>query len=70
MEFIEHVYNTFLFTCEKSEIVFDFFKNMKIVAPPARSRFTVKLICNITFGSAVSAFCLLKSAAISSYFEL
>ena len=32
---------------------------------PARSRFSVKLICDITFGSASRPFCLPKSIAIS-----
>ena len=36
----------------------------KIVAPEARSRFSVKLICCIAFGSASSPYCLLKSVAI------
>ena len=35
-----------------------------IVAFLARSRFPVKLICSITFGSASSDSCLLKSIAI------
>ena len=35
-----------------------------IVAPTALSRFTVKLICCIAFGSASST-CLLKSIAIT-----
>ena len=35
-----------------------------IVLFPGRSRFPVKLICCIVFGSALSACCLLKSIVI------
>ena len=36
----------------------------KVVAPSVSSKFPVKLICCIAFGSASSAFCLLESIAI------
>ena len=35
-----------------------------IVAPATRSKFPVKVICCTTFGSASSAYCLIKSIAI------
>ena len=39
-------------------------KMKKSVVFPTRSRFSVKLICCIVFGSASSACCLMKSIAM------
>ena len=62
---VEHIHNTFTVPCEKSKMVSFASSIMKnIVAPAAQSRFPVKLICCIAFGSASSACCLLKSIAI------
>ena len=62
---MEHIHNTFTVPCEKSKTVSFASSIMKnIVAPSARSRFPAKLICCIAFGSALSAYCLLKSIAI------
>ena len=50
--------------CEKSKTVSFPFSIMKnIVAPPAWSKFPVKLICCIAFGLASSVYCLLKPIA-------
>ena len=58
--------NTFTFSCEKSKTVSFAPSTMKnIVALFYRSRFPVKLICCIAFGSKSSACCLLKSIAIN-----
>ena len=59
-------YKTFTIPCEKSKmfsIASSIIKN--IVVPFALSRFPVKLIYYIAFGSVSSACCLLKSIAIS-----
>ena len=62
---MKHIDNTFTVPCEKSKMVSFASSIMKnIVAPAAQSRFPVKLICCIAFGSASSACCLLKSIAI------
>ena len=51
--------------CEKPEIVSFASSIMKnFVALSALSRFSVKLLCCIAFGSASVAYCLLKSIAI------
>ena len=61
---MEHINNIFTVSCEKSKTVSYASSIMKnIVAPSARSRFPVKLICCIAFGSASSYCCLLKSSA-------
>ena len=49
---MEHIHKTLRFLCERSEIVSFASSIMKnIVASAARSRFPVKLICCIDFGS-------------------
>ena len=64
---VEHTYITLTFPCEKFKMVSFTSSIMKnIVAFPSRSRFAVKLICCIVFGSTSSACCLLKSIAILS----
>ena len=53
---VEHICNTLTVSCEKSKTVSFASSIMKnIVAPAARSRFLVTLICCIAFGSASSA---------------
>ena len=59
---VKQNYNTFTVPCEKSKIVSFASSIMKTTS--ARSRFPVKLICFIAFGSASSAYCLLKSVAV------
>ena len=55
----------FTVACEKSKAVCFATSIVKnIAAPTARAKFPAKLICCITFGSASSACCLLKSIAI------
>ena len=64
---MEHNYNTCTVSYEKSKMVSFASSIMKdIVVFPAQSRFVnpVKLICCIAFGSASSAYYLLKSIAI------
>ena len=64
-ESYDDIHSTFTVPCEKSKM--DSFVSSimkKIVAPAARSRFPVKAIYCIAFGSASSACCLLKSIAI------
>ena len=62
---MEHIHNTFKVPCEKSKTISFASSVMKnIFAPSARSRFSVKLICCIAFGSGSSPYCLLKSVAI------
>ena len=62
---MEHIHNTFTVPCEKSKTVSFASSMMKnIVAPAAGSKFPVRLICCIAFGSASSTFYLLKSTAI------
>ena len=55
-----------MFPCKTPKVVF-FASSIvkKIVAHSACSRFPVKLICCITFGSVSSACCLLKFIPIS-----
>ena len=61
----KHNYNTCTVSYEKSKMVSFASSIIKdIVVFPAQSRFPVKLICCIAFGSASSAYCLLKSIAI------
>ena len=62
---VEHIDNTLTVPCEKSKRVF-FTSSIiqNIVVTPSRSKFTVKLICSIAFGSPSSACCLLKYIAI------
>ena len=51
--------------CEKSKIVsFNPLIIKNTAGPLAQSRFPVKVICCIAFGSASSACCLLKSIAM------
>ena len=62
---LEHIYNTLTVPCEKSKVVSLAHSIMKNIAPPAAgSRFPVKLISCIAFGSSSSACCVLKSIAI------
>ena len=62
---MEHIHKTFTAPCEKSK-TFSFPSSImkNIVAPSARSRFPLKLICCIAFGSASNACYLLKCIAI------
>ena len=56
---MEHIHNTLTVPCEKSKMVSFASSIMKnIEGPAARSKFPVKLICYIAFGSASSACCL------------
>ena len=65
IKIVEHIQNTSTAPCEKSKAVSFVSSIMKnIVAPSAQSRFLVKLICCIAFGSTSSACCLLKSIYI------
>ena len=58
-------YNTFTVPCEKCKTVSFASSLMKNIAEPSTiSRFRVKLICCIAFGSEISFRCLLKSVAI------
>ena len=58
-------YNTFTVPCEKCKTVSFASSLMKNIAEPSTiSRFRVKLICCIAFGSEISFCCLLKSVAI------
>ena len=62
---VEHIHNTFTVPCEKSKIVSFASSIIKNIAMfPSRSRFVVKLICCIAFGSVSIAYSLLKSMAI------
>ena len=54
------IYNTFTVPCEKSKTVSFASSIMKNVVFPGQSRFPVKLICCIAFGSTSSSYCLLK----------
>ena len=66
MIFTECVCSNFRVPCEKSTADSLASLIMKdIIVFPARSRFPVKLICCIPFGSASSACCFLRSIAIS-----
>ena len=61
------MYNTPKVPCEISEIVSfasSIMKRIVVFAFHSQARFPIKLICCITFGSASSACCLLKSIAI------
>ena len=59
-------YNTLVVPCEKLKTVSFASSIMKnIVLLPAQSRFQVKLICSIAFGSASSTCYLLKCIAIA-----
>ena len=54
------MYNTFTASCEKSKMLYfgsSIRKDIAVFASPFRSRFPVKLICCIVFGSASSACC-------------
>ena len=62
---VEHIPNSFTVPCEKSKIVslpFSIMKNE--VVCPGLSRFPVKLICCIAFGSASNSCSYLKSIGI------
>ena len=59
----KQICNTLTVPCKKSKIVSFASSVMKRIVT-SWSRFPVKLICCIAFGSASSAFCLLKSIAI------
>ena len=62
---MEHIHNTLTVPYEKSKMVsFAFSTTKNIFAFPFWSRFAVKVICCIAFGSASSACCLLKFIAI------
>ena len=62
---MEHIYNTLTGSCEKSKMVsFASSITKSIVAPAARSRYSVKLIYSIAFGLASSSCCLRKSIGI------
>ena len=70
---VEHVANTFTVSCEKSKAISfasSKIKNVVVFATEFQARFLVKSICCIAFGSASSAFCLLKSLAIDLNFYL
>ena len=55
---MKHAYNTLTVSCEESKIVSVYcFRKKKTFATSALSRFPVKLICSITFGSASSIYC-------------
>ena len=55
---MEHIHNPFAVPSEKSKTASFASSIMEnIVAPSARSRFSVKLICCIAFGSASSTCC-------------
>ena len=62
---VANIHNTFTVPWEKSKMV-SFGSSIKknIVAHSARSRFPLKLICYIAFGSVSSACCLLKYITI------
>ena len=62
----KHIYNTLTVPCEKSKIVSSVFSMLKtiVIVFPSKSRIPVKLTCSIAFGSASSAFFLLKPIAI------
>ena len=58
------MYDTFTASCEKSKMLYfgsSIRKDIAVFASPFRSRFPVKLICCIVFGSASSACCFFKS---------
>ena len=57
----KQIYNTLTILCEKSEIAPFASSKMKNIAFPAQSRFWGKLAYCISFGSAASACCLLKT---------
>ena len=61
---MEHIHNTFTVPCEKFKIVYFTSLIMENINLSAPSRFPVKLICCIVFGSASSACYLLKFIAI------
>ena len=64
---MEHIHNTSTDPCEKSKMFFFLFVSpiiKNVVLFPSRSRYAVKLISCITFESASSAYCLLKSFSI------
>ena len=63
-KFAARVYNTFTFLYEKYRIVSLTSSKIKSkILFPALSRFPIRLVCCIAFGSASSASCLLKSIA-------
>ena len=50
---VEHIHNIFTVPCEKSKMVSFTSSIMKnVIVFPSRSRFAIKLICCIVFGSA------------------
>ena len=64
---MKHAFNAFTVPCENSKIVSFTSSRMKnIDVSSAQSALPVKLICYIAFGSAWSAYCLLKSIAFIS----
>ena len=63
------VYNTITIPCEKSKIVSIAFLVMKSIVA-TWSRFPVKLIYCIAFGSVLSGSCLVNSIAILLYYSL
>ena len=63
---MEHIYNALTVLSKKSKMVSFTSLVMKIIVMfPSPSRFSGKLICSITFGSASSAYFLLKTIAIT-----
>ena len=61
----DNIHNTLTVPCEKSKMVSStssVMKNSNVLLLP--SRFPVKFICFLAFGSTSSACCLLKSIAI------
>ena len=61
----DNIHNTLKVPCETTKMVSLVSSIMKNIAVSAsRSRFVVKLICCIAFGSASSACCSLKSTDI------
>ena len=59
------MHNTFTVTCKRFKMVSFASSIMKYSSVcAAQSRFLLKLICSMAFGSASSAYCLLKSIAI------
>ena len=67
----KYIFDTLTDLCEIPKMVSFASSMMKnIVTPSIRSRYPVKLICCIAFGSRLSACYLLKSIAINLLFSL
>ena len=68
---VKQIHDTFTAPCEKSKMVSfasSIMKNIVVFVFLSLSKFLVKLICCIAFGSASSACFLLKSIAINLLF--